>query len=123
MEFINAKSVPDILKVEALQLLATIVSLPKALEYLGIATNIIIARKNADPRNLMWKGLFITTRNMLLKINNIGNEKVVHHDTSVYNLAGAQEGDRKKYEPDSKQVRFSEDFIKANEVKKMRLVN
>lgn len=121
MDFINTKFVPDVLKVEALQLLATIVPLPKALQYLGTATNIIIPYKNADPQNLMWKGLFITTREILLKINNLVNEKVVHYDTTLYPLPGAGEKDIRKSKPGSKQVRFSEENIKEIEAKKMRL--
>lgn len=121
MEFINAKFVPDVLKVEALQLLATIVSLPQALQYLGTATNIIIPHKNADPGNLMWKGLFITTREMLLRINNIGNQNVVHHDTALYSPAAGRERDIKKWEPGSKQVRFTEETIKEAEAKDIRL--
>jgi hypothetical protein len=122
MEFINAKFVPDVLKAEALQLLATLVPLPQALQYLGTATNIIIPHKKADPGNLMWKGLFITTREMLLRINNIGNQNVVHHDTAVYSLASARERDIKTREPGSKQVRFTEEIIKESEAKDIRLV-
>lgn len=110
MDLINTKFVPDLLKVEALQLLATIVPLPKALQYLGTATNIIIPYKNADPQNLMWKGLFITTREILLKINNLVNEKVVHYDTTLYPVPGAGEEYIRKSKPGSKpgskQVRF-----------------
>ena len=121
IDLINTKLVPDVLKVEALQLLATIVPLPKALQYLGTATNIIIPYKNTDPQNLIWKGLFITTREILLKINNLVNEKDVQYDTTLNPLPGAGEKDIRKSKPGSKQVRFLEENMKEIEDKRMRL--
>ncbi len=66
----------------------------------------------------MWQGLFITTREILLKINNLGKEKYVQYDTK---LPGGRDEDIRKSKPGSKQVRFSEDNINALEANKMRL--
>jgi hypothetical protein len=122
---LNSENLPADLKIETLQLLATIAPLDQAPVYLKEAVDIVLYMKNAYPEEPMWMGMLITTRDILMRIRKHQGAIKFHREVTFGDpYAAARDRDLKKGEP-GKKVQFSEEApdVRHFEVEqKMRLI-
>jgi hypothetical protein len=123
---LNSENPPADLKIETLQLMATIVPLNRAAPYLKDAVDIVLYMKNQYPEEPMWMGMLITTRDLLMRIRKHQGAIKFHREVTFGDpYAAARDRDLKKGEPGKKvQFQEGEPDVRHFEVEqKMRLVD
>jgi hypothetical protein len=68
IELINSSNLPTDLKLETIQVMATIVPLDQGLGYLEDGLRIVEDKIREEPDELLWLGLLLTTRELIWRI-------------------------------------------------------
>lgn len=92
INLINARNLPIDLKVETIQLMATIVPLNQGLLYLEDAIRIADNKITEEPQSLLWMGLVNTTRDMLLQIHRLQGTIKLHREITFGDSNAATHG-------------------------------